>query len=131
MIISDTKEIIKQIALIDNRKVTPETVAAWHNIIGVLPFDIAQEAVKLAQADPTVKYMEPRHIMGWAKEAAFRLDRQKPQEEVVIETSTQPICREHGKRILECLHCCRKLKPYAGDTPAKVLAYAKANIYAC
>lgn len=109
MLITDTKDLLRQIAAIDNRKVTPETVAAWHQIIGVLPADVATEALKLAQADASIKYLEPRHLMGWAKEAAFRLDRNEmPVDLQVTESSPPPKC-EHGKSLPLCLPCCRKL----------------------
>jgi hypothetical protein len=57
MQISETKEILRRVALIDNRKVSPETIEAWHGIIGSIPFEIAQEALKLAQQDGTIKYL--------------------------------------------------------------------------
>jgi hypothetical protein len=69
MNISETSKILDKVSAIDNRKVTPQTLEAWHDIIGRVPFDIATEALKLAQQDASVKYLEPRHIMGWVREA--------------------------------------------------------------
>ena len=131
MQITETKELLRRIALVDNRRVTPETIEAWHSIIGSIPFDIAVESLKLAQQDATIKYLEPRNIVGWAKEAAFRLDRQKPKEEpknyVVV---PQPTCREHQKKILSCDPCCRAMSQQSHLSDAQLLLWAKQNIYA-
>lgn len=108
MLITETKEILRQIALIDNRKLTEETLGAWHNIIGFMPFDVAQEALRLAQGDSSVKYLEPRHLVGWAKEAAFRLDRNKPPQTEQVESVPPPKCK-HDKSLPLCLPCCREL----------------------
>ena len=131
MQLTETKEIIRQVALVDNRKVSTDVIEAWHNIIGRIPFDIAQEALKLAQQDASIKYLEPRHIVAWAKEAAFRLDRQKPKapENKFVKVE-QPTCRAHQLPILSCRPCCREMNKQDHLTPPALLAWAKQNIYA-
>jgi hypothetical protein len=130
MLISDTKELLRQIALVDNRKVMPETIEAWHNIIGGIPFEIATQALKMAQQDSTIRYLEPRNIISWSKEAAFRLDRDKPKLETPVNSSPQPRCREHNELILSCGPCCRLLKDYEQDNgQAGIDRFAKAEIY--
>lgn len=129
MQISETKEILRRVALIDNRKVSPETIEAWHSIIGSIPFEIAQEALKLAQQDATIKYLEPRHVYAWSKEAAFRLDRNKPVETPKGQVSPQPKCK-HDRLLLECVACCRELKPLSDQSAESVLAFAKQNVLA-
>jgi hypothetical protein len=54
---TETQEILRQVAVVDNRKVSADTLEAWHSIIGRIPFDIAKEALKLAQQDATIKYL--------------------------------------------------------------------------
>ena len=131
MQISQTKEIVRQVALIDNRKVSPEVIEAWHSVIGSIPFDIAQEALKLAQSDSTIKYLEPRHLVGWAREAAFRLDRQKPKQELSDYVKVeQPVCRKHAKQVLSCNPCCSEMGKQTHLNDAQLLAWAKQNIYA-
>jgi hypothetical protein len=131
MQIAETKEIIRQVALVDNRKVSQEVIEAWHVVIGAIPFDIAKEALKLAQQDPTIKYLEPRNIVGWAREAAFRLDRQKPKAEAGEYVKVdQPLCRAHQIAVLRCRPCCREMNKQENLTPPQLLAWAKQNIYA-
>lgn len=131
MLRTETQDLLRQIAAVDNRKITNETIEAWHGIIGAIPFDIAKEALKLAQSDSIIKYLEPRHIVGWAKEAAFRLDRNKPKVEEERVGSPQPKCRDHGKPILSCDPCCHRLYKYSEQSNGDgLLAFAKANIYA-
>lgn len=105
----ETKTIVDCVAAIDNRKITPEIIEVWHGIIGSLRFDVAEEALRLAQSDPQIKYLEPRHIVGWAKEAAFRLDRnQMPDDLKATESVPPPKCK-HGTSLPLCLPCCREL----------------------
>jgi hypothetical protein len=130
MNINETKQILDAISAIDNRVVTVDTLNAWHGVIGAIPLDIAKEALRLAQSDASIKYLEPRHIMGWAKEAAFRLDRNRPKAEEV-KGDPQPTCRTHSKPILSCDPCCHRLHKFVeqyGDS--RLLQFAKAEIYA-
>jgi hypothetical protein len=54
-------------AAIDNRKPSPEAIAAWHEIIGHLSYDVAREALVLARRDESIGWLEPRHIIAKAK----------------------------------------------------------------
>ena len=131
MQITETKELLRRIAIVDNRKVSEDTLQAWHGIIGGIPFDIAQEALNLAQQDATIKYLEPRHIVGWAKEAAFRLDRAKPKPQEVEHGDPMPTCRDHSQPILTCDPCCHKLYKHTQSFGFESLhKFAKAEIYA-
>jgi hypothetical protein len=129
MNISETKSLLDAISAIDNRKVTAEVVDAWHQILGQIPNDIAKEALKLAQQDASIKYLEPRHIFAWAKEAAFRLDRNKVVEAEVLRGTPEPTCK-HDKKLLSCGTCCRELSKQSHLISEDLHAYAKANIYA-
>ena len=123
--------MLKRISAVDNRKVTPQTVEAWHDIIGRVPLDIATEALKLAQQDPSVRYLEPRHIMGWVKEAAFRLDRNKPEKVEVKRGTPQPRCKDHDTLILECDPCSHRLMKWEEAHGSKgIHDFALAEIYA-
>lgn len=128
----ETAQLLKEIAVIDNRKVTEELIDGWHAIIKHIPFEIGQESHRLARRNPSVTYLEPKHIALYAQEAAFSLDRQKPkpQDERPIDIAPQPTCREHGKKIMSCDPCARKLLPLADKPAAEVLAFAKKYVYA-
>lgn len=127
---TETQVILRKVAVLDNRKVGPETLDAWHDIIGRIPFDIAKEALILAQQDGTIKYLEPRHIIGWAKEAAFRLDRAMPKlAEGEYQKVEQPTCKAHSLPVMSCRPCCREMSKHNLNA-AQLLAWAKANIYA-
>jgi len=131
MQISETKELLRQISLVDNRKITPDTIEAWHGIIGAIPFEIARSALKLAQQDASIKYLEPRNIIAWSKEAAFRLDRNKPKDEEVLIGSPMPVCREHQTPIMKCDPCCHALHKFQEANGSSGLErFAQSEIYA-
>lgn len=131
MQISETTEILKRVATVDNRKVTPEVIEAWHDILSGIPFATAKEALRLAQSDANVKYLEPRHIVGWAKEAAWRLERNKPAEEIEIKVGDpEPTCKRHNLKVTTCRPCCRHMARMEHLTPGQLLLWAKEEIYA-
>jgi len=129
MQITETKEILRRVALIDNRKVTPEVIEAWHQVIGGLSLNVAIEALKLAQQDGSIKYLEPRHIYTWSKEASFRLGRNTPGPDPKYVATPQPTCT-HGKPVLSCNPCCSAASKQMHRTDADLLVWAKQNIYA-
>lgn len=128
----EVHKLLTEIAVIDKRQVTPELAEAWHGIMGHIPLDVAQEAHKLARRDSAIQYLEPRHIVVWAKEAAYKLDReqgkQKPQE--VLTGCPEPICREHQARIMSCDPCASKLNKMSHLHDAALLVWARENVYA-
>jgi hypothetical protein len=128
MNLTETKKILVQVAAIDNRKLNDDVANAWHGIIGFMPYEIAVEALRLAQQDVSVKYLEPRHIVGWAKEAAFRLDREKPKPVETTQGIPEPTCK-HGEKLLTCKPCCKELSDRSDMTTPQLLVYAKQNIW--
>lgn len=108
MQLSETKDILKSVAAVDNRTVTAETVTAWHEILKNLNYEVAKEGLRLAQQDPSIRYLEPRHIISWSKEASFRMNREMPEDLLITASDPAPVC-EHGKSLPTCLPCCRNL----------------------
>ena len=131
MNMTEAKTLLEEISAIDGRKLTPETVAAWQGILGSMPLDVAREAHRMARRDDRVTYLEPKHIVSWAKEAAFKLDRDNPKVEAKVEGSPQPICKEHGRGILTCDPCCHRLHKYLQVRGLDTLHdFARREIYA-
>lgn len=131
MNMAETRQLLEEIAAIDNREISPEVIAAWNGILGSMPLDVAREAHKLARRDDRVRYLEPKHLVSWARDAAFKLDRQQAVEVKPFRSDPQPICRDHGKPILSCDPCCHRMSKYAqmrGDDT--LLDFAKKEIYA-
>lgn len=130
MNMADTRKLLEEIAAIDNREVTPDTIAAWNGILGSMPLDVAQKAHRLARRDEKVRYLEPKHIVSWAREAAFQLDREKPKEEIRITPTPQPVCKAHNKSILLCDPCCHRMWKYSEVKGFDTLhEFAKREIY--
>lgn len=148
MNLNETKAILKEIALIDNRKLDESVAMAWHAVIGHMKFEVAQQALILARQDASIGYLEPKHLVQWGREASHRINRNK-YEERHDEMVPEPICRSHSKKITECKVCCRAIAQKADSwdmfTPPskennfydamfantkKLHAWAKENIYA-
>jgi hypothetical protein len=99
--------LLREIAAVDNRTLSQETLQAWYSVIGYLPYETALKALHAARKDERVTWLEPKHIVAFSKED--RLARQdddylKEMSEAVFEPV--PYC-VHGEVIAMCLPCCR------------------------
>jgi hypothetical protein len=117
---TETQQLLETIAAIDNRKITPATLDAWFEVVKHIPLEIALEAHLMARRAESVGYLEPKHIIAYSREAAYALDRAKPKPvEPQQPYNPQPKCRDHGKTILECGHCARRIWKYSEKATAE------------
>lgn len=155
MQLSETKELLKEIAAVDNRKMDADTLTVWHSYIGHLRFDVAREALRLARLDDRVNWLEPRHLQSWVSQAGANVakaDNDSIPVRGICEHKTdvqyckiccaktgrtartpdpQPICREHQKQILACDACCHKLYKFSEAYGYEgIHDFAKKSIYA-
>ena len=140
MKIQETEILLREMFAIDGRILDADRIKAWHNVIGNMPLEIAQRALRLARQDERIGYVEPKHIIGKAKESADALDRQErvkyaQSEKPVSKGFPQPACI-HGELLLSCNPCCHQMHLEHERHEAKelnselCLKYAKENIYA-
>lgn len=128
---TETKKLLADVAAVDNRKLSEETATAWYHILGHLSLEVAQEALKLARRDTSIAYLEPKHIISWAKEASYKLDRNKPKNDEIINGDPHPRCKDHNKLVLACDPCCHRLYKFTVSHGFEdVHAFAKREIYA-
>lgn len=131
MNLSETKVLLKEIADIDNRKLDEGVAMAWHAVLNHIPLEIARQAHIMARRDDRINYLEPKHIVTWAKEAAFKLDREQAKKpEPVVDYTPEPVCKNHQKKILSCEICCRRLYEMEHLHDSALLLWAKEHIYA-
>jgi hypothetical protein len=140
MKIQETEVLLREMFAIDGRILDAERIKAWHNVIGFMPLEIAQRALRLARSDERLGYIEPKHIIAKAKESADSLDREERLKKERSETPVyngvpQPSCI-HGSKILSCDICCDKMFRHH-ETHAHLqkcgdlcLEYAKENVFA-
>ena len=127
----ETKKLLVDVAMDDNRRLSEELATAWHAILSPLDLGVAREALILARRDSSISYLEPRHIVSWAKEVAFQRDKLNKEPEPLLSGDPAPRCRHHSKKILDCDPCCQQLGRYAVTaTPEEVEKYARSEIYA-
>jgi hypothetical protein len=108
---SEVKLLLADVAAIDNRRVTEETVNAWSGVLGHLSLPVAQRALIMARQDEKVDYLEPRHIISRARDARMAIDRsvEDRSEEASWRSDPEPICVTHNSRITKCDKCCALL----------------------
>ena len=105
---AEVKLLLADVAAIDNRRVTEETVSAWHAVLGHLSLPVAQKALVMARQDEKVEYLEPRHIVARARDARIALDSESNSrllEESKWRSDPEPICVPHDTRITKCQPC--------------------------
>ena len=109
----ETETLLREMFAIDGRKLEADKIAAWRESLSSMQLDVAQAALRSARADERIKYVEPKHIWGKAKDAAMELDRKSQQSEMKAEEDSKthsacPTC-VHGLSLLLCTKCCRTL----------------------
>jgi hypothetical protein len=123
--------LLLAVSAIDNRKITQQTVDGWTDILRHIPLDIALEAHRMARKNEAVGYLEPKHIISFAKEAAYALDRAKPKvEEKPPARFPMQKCSAHGIGILSCDPCADRIYRFTQEHGFdRVHEWAKAEIY--
>lgn len=149
MNLNETKSILKDVALIDNRKLDEAVAMAWHAVIGRMDFEVAKQALILARQDPSINYLEPKHLVQWGKEASHRMQRDRTTPSEALEGIPEPLCAAHRLMITSCRACCHRVAQKAEEwnmfvapsrdndfhdamhaNTKRLHAWAKENIYA-
>jgi hypothetical protein len=115
---TELKELMEYLSAIDNRQLTTEKLQVWFDLIGYLDFSDAKAAVIEAQREPSITYVEAKHVIAYT---ARIKERRKTEESRTRATSfieekkwtPQPICA-HGIGLLSCDPCCRNAAIQAG-----------------
>jgi len=104
---SEVKLLLADVAAIDNRRVTDETVDAWKAVLGHLPLKVAQQALVMARQDEKIDYLEPKHIVARARDARMAIERSPNSraEEAQWRSEPEPVCVPHSERITRCEPC--------------------------
>jgi|694.fasta_scaffold101951_3 hypothetical protein len=106
MNLEQTSELLIVASAYDHRKLTGETITAWHDALKDLEYEYALEAVKMHFKIST-EYLMPKHVRGNAKTIA---NDQKARDIPMLEkrATGQPTCR-HGDKLTKCETCCTQL----------------------
>lgn len=107
-------KLLKEIAAVDNRQLSQDTLDAWYKVIGVVPYDIAQQALHLARADERISYLEPKHIIAKSRVAAEEMDRAERLANPAPEPDKGVPCPQciHSVCIADCRECQKRLAAY-------------------
>lgn len=141
MNLKETETLLRELSAIDGRQITAERIKAWQSVLESMPLDIAQEAHKMARMDETIGYLEPKHLIAKAKEAALRMEQEERRQQAMTPKPQEfkgilaPKCI-HSSTIASCPKCAkamwefhkRHLEKDYGDTLC--VEYARGNLYA-
>jgi hypothetical protein len=116
---AEVVQIVNLVAAADGRNVNEQTYAAWMLVIGHLGFNLAKEATLAALKDEAIRWTEPKHVLAKAGRVLEVREQDKRRERALTEHEVKkgtpvPICRDHGRSIMQCDVCCKK----AGDLAA-------------
>lgn len=115
---TELKELMEYLSAIDNRQLTPEKLQVWFDLIGYLDFQVAKEAVILANREPSISYVEAKHVIAFAQRIKERAKTEESRERAlnpVEEKKGNPMPKcVHGIGLLLCDPCCRNAAISAG-----------------
>jgi len=116
----EVAKLLTRASAVDNRVVTEETVAAWHEVLEGVRYDAAVEAVN-EHFKTSTEYLMPAHIITGARRVIERWERDarvaaiaSGQHARELEASAADRARpipqcEHGKNLALCMPCCKRL----------------------
>lgn len=115
---AELKELMEYLSAIDNRQLSPEKLQVWFDLIGYLDFDIAKEAVLMAQREASISYVEPKHIIAFSARIKEKIKTEENRQRALNpeepkKYNPMPQCH-HGKGLLFCDPCCRNAAIQAG-----------------
>jgi sugar-specific transcriptional regulator TrmB len=80
MNLRETKELLARVAAVDNRELSEAMAEQWQELIGDLNFKVAKRALKLAQRDQKVQWVQPKDIVAKMHDAIAELNREVQSE---------------------------------------------------
>jgi hypothetical protein len=130
----DTERLVRKLAVLDNRQVNDGVVDAWHELVAHLSYQVAEVALRKARQDVNINWVEPKHVLAKAHEAARELNEEATrlarQAEENGTGAPEPKCAEHGLRITTCKDCCLTIYRKSLQLPADRLhSWAVGNVY--
>lgn len=101
--------IVNLVSASDGRNKDPQLYGAWFLVIGHLDFDLAKEATLEAMRDDTIRWVEPKHVLGKVSRIRDRHDANLRREQALLGSvpvvySPPPVC-VHGLSLLKCKPC--------------------------
>jgi hypothetical protein len=130
----DTERLVRKLAVLDNRQVNDGVVEGWHELVGHLSYQVAELALRKARQDVNINWVEPKHVLAKAHEAARELNEEATrlarQAEENGTGAPEPKCAEHGLRMTTCQPCCITIYKKSLELPADRLhSWAVGNVY--
>lgn len=80
MNLDETKDILARVSAVDGRELSEVTAQAWQELLSDLNHTVAVRAVKLAQKDHHIRWIEPKHILAKVPLATAELNRETQLE---------------------------------------------------
>lgn len=119
MNLRETKEILARIAAVDNRDLSEATAEAWHEVIGDLDYTVAKRALKMAQRDPKVAWLQPRHLMEKVHDATAELNSEQLREKAQDEGDYVPCPKPDNFEELVAFYTeLKKVSPWPTEKPS-------------
>ena len=104
---------------LDQRIVSEDAVDAWESMLKDVAPVFARDAVEEHFRSKADTYLNVGHVLAGAKRAALAqaeilMAQARLMDESEWRSDPQPICDEHGLRILSCDDCCSLIYHQAG-----------------
>lgn len=122
MNLRETKELLARVAAVDNRELSEATAEAWHELIGDLDFTVAKRALKLAQRDQNVQWLQPKHIVAKVHDATAELNREVQSEKTQREDEWVPCSKPSNfDEMVNFYTQLRQKAPWATEKPSGMM----------
>lgn len=131
----ETQALLTLVSTLDQRIVSDDVVESWALMLKDVAPVFAREAVEEHFRSKADTYLNVGHVLAGAKRAALRqaerlVSEARLMDEANWRSDPQPVCEEHGLRILSCDDCCSLIHHQAGHMREDDRhSWAMANVY--
>ena len=115
----ETQALLTLVSTLDQRIVSDDVVESWALMLKDVAPLFAREAIEEHFRSKADTYLNVGHVLAGAKRAALaQAERLVAEARIMDEaewrSDPQPVCEEHGLRILSCDDCCSLIHHQAG-----------------
>lgn len=115
----ETQALLTLVSTLDQRIVSDDVVESWALMLKDVAPVFAREAVEEHFKLKPDTYLNVGHVLSGAKRAALKqaerlVSEARLMDEANWRSDPQPVCEEHGLRILSCDDCCSLIHHQAG-----------------
>lgn len=129
MNLQETKDLLARVSAVDGRELSEVTAQAWQELLAQLSHTVAVRALKLAQQDQNIQWVQPKHILGKVPNATAELNREAQVEKTHSEDDWIACPKPSNfEEMVAFYNELRKKAPWPSEKPSGMMTVGGSHI---